>query len=56
MEVKMILQDTFLNEARKENVPVSIFLLSGVQLKGKVKSFDSFTVLLERDNRSFFIY
>ena len=46
MEGKMNLQDTFLNEARKENVPVSIFLLSGVQLKGKVKSFDSFTVLL----------
>ena len=45
MEGKMNLQDTFLNEARKENVPVSIFLLSGVQLKGKVKSFDSFTVL-----------
>ena len=33
MEGKMNLQDTFLNEARKENVPVSIFLLSGVQLK-----------------------
>ena len=43
MEGKMNLQDTFLNEARKENVPVSIFLMNGVQLKGKVKSFDSFT-------------
>ena len=42
MEGKMNLQDTFLNEARKENVPVSIFLMNGVQLKGKVKSFDSF--------------
>ena len=45
MEGKMNLQDTFLNEARKENVPVSIFLLSGVQLKGKVKSFGSFYAL-----------
>ena len=43
MEGKMNLQDTFLNEARKENVPVSIFLMNGVQLKGKVKSFDSLT-------------
>ena len=56
MEGKMNLQDTFLNEARKENVPVSIFLLSGVQLKGKVKSFDSFTVLLVSENRSQLIY
>ena len=36
MEGKMNLQDTFLNEARKENVPVSIFLLSGVQLRVKL--------------------
>ena len=56
MEGKMNLQDTFLNEARKENVPVSIFLLSGVQLKGKVKSFDSVTVLLVSENRSQLIY
>ena len=52
----MNLQDTFLNEARKENVPVSIFLMNGVQLKGKVKSFDSFTVLLVSENRSQLIY
>ena len=39
MEGKMNLQDTFLNEARKENAPVSIFLMNGVQLKGKRKSF-----------------
>ena len=52
MEGKMNLQDTFLNEARKENAPVSIFLMNGVQLKGKVKSFDSFTVLLVSENRS----
>ena len=47
----MNLQDTFLNEARKENVPVSIFLMNG-----KVKSFDSFTVLLVSENRSQLIY
>ena len=49
MEGKMNLQDTFLNEARKENVPVSIFLLSGVQLKGKVKSFDSCYIYDSKD-------
>ena len=56
LENKMNLQDTFLNEARKDNAPVSIFLLSGVQLKGRVKSFDSFTVLLVSENRAQLIY
>ena len=56
MEGKMNLQDTFLNEARKENGPVSICLMNGVQLKGNVKSFDSFTVLLVSENRSQLIY
>ena len=56
MEGKMKVQDTFLNEARKETVPVSIFLMNGVQLNGKVKSFDSFTVLSASENRSQLIY
>ncbi|MHB9038285.1 MAG: RNA chaperone Hfq [Armatimonadota bacterium] len=41
------LQDTFLNQVRKENIPVTIYLISGVQLKGMVRGFDSFTVVLE---------
>lgn len=56
MEGKMNLQDTFLNEARKENAAVSIYLMSGVQMKGRVKSFDSFTVLLVSENGSQLIY
>ena len=43
----MNLQDNFLNLARKENVPVTIYLISGVQLKGVVRGFDAFTVVLE---------
>ena len=45
------LQDLFLNNARKERVPVTIFLMNGVQIKGYVKGFDSFIVLLESENR-----
>lgn len=56
MEGKMNLQDTFLNDARKENAQVSIYLMSGVQLKGRVKSFDSFTVLLVSENGAQLIY
>lgn len=46
-KAQMNLQDTFLNQVRKENVPVTIYLVSGVQLKGLVRGFDSFTVILE---------
>ena len=41
------IQDSFLNTARKDNIPVTIFLVSGVQLKGTVKAFDTFVVILE---------
>ena len=41
------LQDMFLNQVRKEGISVTIYLAGGVQLKGLVKGFDAFTVLLE---------
>ena len=44
---QMNLQDNFLNQVRKDSNPVTIYLLSGVQLKGYVRGFDSFTVVLE---------
>ena len=40
------LQDPFLNALRKENVPVSIYLVNGIKLQGHVDSFDQFVVLL----------
>ena len=45
------LQDLFLNNARKENVPVTIFLMNGVKVKGHVKGFDSYIILLEGENK-----
>lgn len=45
------LQDVFLNQVRKEHVSVTIFLINGFQLKGMVKGFDNFTVILEGENR-----
>ncbi|WP_455538702.1 RNA chaperone Hfq [Terrisporobacter sp.] len=45
------LQDLFLNNARKERVPVTIFLMNGVQVKGYVKGFDSYIVLIEGENK-----
>jgi host factor-I protein len=41
------LQDTFLNNLRKEHVPVSIFLVNGIKLQGKVDSFDQYVIMLK---------
>ena len=40
------LQDPFLNALRKEQIPVSIFLVSGIRLQGQIESFDAFVILL----------
>ena len=50
------LQDAFLNQVRKENIPVTIFLINGFQLKGMVKGFDNFTVILESDGKQQMVY
>ena len=50
------LQDTFLNQIRKENTPVTIFLVNGFQLKGSVKGFDNFTVVLDVEGKQQLIY
>ncbi len=41
------LQDNFLNALRKEHIPVSIFLVNGIKLQGKVDSFDQYVVMLK---------
>jgi len=41
------LQDAFLNQLRKEKMPVIIYLANGVRLKGVVKGFDNFVILLK---------
>ncbi len=50
------LQDNFLNQARKENMFMTIFLVNGYQIKGTVKSFDNFTLLLDVDGKQQLIY
>ena len=40
------LQDPFLNVCRKERIPVSIYLVSGIKLQGRIESFDQFVILL----------
>lgn len=50
------LQDTFLNQVRKENLPVTIYLVNGFQLKGLVRGFDNFTVVIEFEGKQQMVY
>ncbi|MEO1718822.1 MAG: RNA chaperone Hfq [Pseudomonadota bacterium] len=50
------LQDTFLNQVRKQKISLTIFLVNGVKLQGIVTWFDNFCVLLRRDGHSQLVY
>ena len=56
MQKTQDLQDTFLNYIRREKIPVTLFLMNGFQLRGVVRSFDSFVVLIDADGRQQMIY
>ena len=42
-------QDSFLNHARRERIPVTIYLVSGTKLSGRIKNFDRFAIILENN-------
>lgn len=50
------LQDSFLNQVRKDSVPVTIYLINGFQLKGIVRGFDNFTIILDTDGKQQLVY
>jgi host factor-I protein len=50
------IQDTFLNTARKERSNITIYLLSGVKLTGRIRSFDKYSVILESNNQEQLIF
>ena len=52
----MNLQDLFLNTVRKERTPLTVYLLSGYQLRGTVRGFDSFVVVLDCDGKQNMVY
>ena len=52
----IVLQDVFLNQVRKEHVPVTIHLTNGYQIKGTVKGFDNFTIIMDCDGKQLMIY
>jgi len=50
------IQDTFLNTARKDKAQITIYLLSGVKLTGRIRSFDKYSVILETNNQEQLIF
>jgi host factor-I protein len=50
------LQDTYLAEVRRQGVSVIVFLMNGVQLRGTVRGYDAFTIVLEYEHRPHLIY
>ncbi|MBQ7777937.1 MAG: RNA chaperone Hfq [Oscillibacter sp.] len=53
---KANLQDIFLLRARREQVPVTMFLMNGFQMRGVITGFDAFVVILESDGKQQVIY
>ena len=53
---KRQLQDVFLNAARKEKMPLTVFLVNGFQIRGTVSGFDSFTVVILSEGKQQLIY
>ena len=50
------LQDVFLNQARKDRIPVTIYLTNGFQFKGMVRGFDNYIVILDCDGKQNLVY
>ena len=57
MAAKIInLQDSFLNQVRKDNVAVVMYLVNGFQIRGLVRGFDNFTVILDAAGKQQLVY
>ncbi len=56
MKSALNLQDIFLNQVRKDHSPITVFLISGYQIKGYVKGFDSYTIVIDTEGKQQMIY
>ena len=56
MKQSVNIQDQFLNVVRKEKIQVTVFLTNGFQLRGLIKAFDNFTVVLDSDGKQQLVY
>ena len=56
MQKTQNLQDLFLNQARRDRLQVTMFLMNGFQMRGIVRGFDGFTVVLDSEGKQQLIY
>lgn len=56
MKTNINLQDVFLNKVRKENKEVTIYLINGYQIKGIIRGFDNYVVIVENGEKQQLIY
>jgi host factor-I protein len=49
-------QDTLLSAVRKDNMPVTIFLTNGFQIRGQIKAFDAYVIIVEADGKQQMVY
>ncbi len=56
MKAATNLQDVFLNQVRKDRTPITVFLINGYQIRGVVKGFDSYTIIMDSDGKQQMIY
>ncbi|MEB3102726.1 RNA chaperone Hfq [Ferviditalea candida] len=56
MNKSINIQDTFLNQLRKESIPVTVYLTNGFQIRGQIRAFDNFTIIVDSDGRQQMIY
>lgn len=56
MNKSINIQDTFLNTLRKEGMPVTVYLTNGFQIRGTIKAFDNFTIIIDSEGRQQMVY
>jgi len=56
MNKSINIQDTFLNQLRKDQIQVTVFLINGFQIRGLIKAFDNFTIIIEVEGRQQMVY
>ena len=56
MNKSINIQDTFLNQLRKEGIAVTVYLTNGFQIRGQIKAFDNFTIIIDSEGRQQMVY
>ncbi|TCZ81062.1 RNA chaperone Hfq [Paenibacillus albiflavus] len=50
------IQDNYLNQLRKESIPLTVYLTNGFQIRGIIRAFDNFTIIIDSEGRQQMVY